>query len=422
MHLSEFDLRAYQDGELPPAAQAAAGAHLEQCPACRSELAAIAARAGQVHAALDVLAPTPAEAVRPTPSKAAWRTFQQRIQQEKPTMSNRFARLRPLWIGLTVIAVLAIALSFSPVQALASSFLELFRVQQVTVLPIDLTSLKDNRFSPTVGQTINQVMSDQVKITRQPGKAHDEPNAAAASKDAGFGVRLSNTQTASRLMFEPGVAFEGTFNTALAEEVLQGLGKGNLQLPAGLDGAVIKANIPDAITAAYGSCRFSEMPANSSATGSPTTSVNDNCMLLVQVPSPTVDTPPDLPVNKLAEIGLQVLGMDAAKASQIANSIDWTNTLVIPVPSGEMDSQTVSVDGVSGTLLTQAKGATMFGPGVVTKSPQISTNKSGTPDPDVQALTRNPTYTLIWVKNGIVYGIMGTGDTAKALALANSLQ
>ena len=431
MHLSEFDLRAYQDGELPAAAQAAADAHLEQCPVCRAELAAIAARASQVHAALDVLALTPAEAARQTPSKAAWQTFQQRIQQEKPTMSNRFARLRPLWIGLTVIAVLAIALSFSPVQALASSFLQLFRVQQVAVLPIDITSLKDNRFSPTVGQTISQILSDQVKITRQPGQAHDEPNAAAASKDAGFSVRLSSTTTASRLMFEPGVAFEGTFNTALAEQVLKDLGKSDLQLPAGLDGAVIKANIPDAIAAAYGTCRFDEEAGSLSTTGSPTTGVNDNCMLLVQVLSPTVDTPPDLPVTKLAEIGLQVLGMDSAQASKIANSIDWTNTLVIPVPSGEMNSQTVSVDGVSGTLLTQTAGATMFGGSVTAKSitgrqvpgePQITTKQSGAPDPDMQIPSAHPTFTLIWVKNGIVYGIMGTGDTAKALSLANSLQ
>ena len=107
-------------------------------------------------------------------------------------MSTRMSRLRPLWIGLTVIAVLAIALSFSPVQALASSFLQLFRVQQVTVLPLDLSSLKDARYDPTIGQTISQVLSDQVKITRQGGKPHDAADAAQASQDAGFQVRLSS--------------------------------------------------------------------------------------------------------------------------------------------------------------------------------------------------------------------------------------
>lgn len=412
MHLNEFDLRSYQDGELPAPAQAAAAAHLAECPACRAELAAITDRARQVHAALDVLSPTPAEAFQPASSKAAWHTFERKIQEKQP-MSHQLARLRPLWIGLTVIAIVAVALTFSPVQAMASSFLQLFRVQQVTVLPLDLTSLKDTRFNPAMAQTISQVMADQVKITRQPGKAHDEPDAVQASKDAGFQVRLgqSSTLPMARLMFQPGVAFEGTFNQALAEQVLQGLGKGDLKLPAGLDGAVIKANIPDAVTAAYGTCRFNESPQGASVTGVATTGVNDNCMLLVQVPSPTVDTPPDLPVTKLADIGLQVLGMTPDQASKLANSIDWTNTLVIPVPAGQMNSQSVFVDGVSGTLLTQdANAQPGFG---------LGPDKNGA-TPALPAA--HPTYSLVWVKNGIVYGILGSGDTANAIDLANSLK
>jgi hypothetical protein len=406
MHLSEFDLRAYHDGELPAGQQAAAAAHLAHCPDCRAALAALAGRASRVHAALDALAPTSSEASRTTPSKAAWRTFEQRIQEKQP-MSNRFARLRPLWIGLTVVAVLAIALSFAPVQAMASSFLQLFRVQQVTVLPIDLTSLKDNRFNPAVSQTISQFMTDQVKITRQPGKSHQESDVSAASKDAGFQVRLGSSADLplSRIMFEPGIAFEGTFNQALAEKILQGMNKGNLQLPAGLDGAVIKANIPDAVTAAYGSCRFSNDPEAQSVTGSDAVSVSDNCLLLVQLPSPTVDTPPDLPVEKLANIGLQALGMSPDQASKVASSIDWTKTLVIPVPSGQVNSQTVSVDGVDGTLLTQAPNARV---GTDSREPNMPLSRS--------------TYTLVWVKNGIVYGIMGAGDTAKGIGLANSLK
>ena len=195
-------------------------------------------------------------------------------------------------------------------------------------------------------------------------------------------------------MVQPGMAFEGTFNQALAEEVLQSFGKGDLQLPAGLDGAVIKANIPDAVSAAYGQCRYNNDPENTSATGGPSLGIGDNCLLLVQLPSPTVDTPPDLPVTKLAELGLQVLGMAPDKAAQIASSIDWTTTLVIPVPRGEMNSQTVQVDGVDGKLLTQVASTTGM----------------------------RPTYSLVWVKNGIVYGILGSGDPARGVALANRLK
>lgn len=312
-------------------------------------------------------------------------------------MSKIYARLRPVWALLTLIAVLAVALSIPSVQVLASNFLRLFRVQQVTVLPLDMTSLQDARYDPTVGQAISQALSDQVKITRQPGKPVEVTDAAQAEKQAGFKVRLSGGTSLSlfRLNVQPGIAFEGTFDQALAEQVLEALGKSNLKLPAGLNGAVIKANIPDAVTAAYGECRYNPNPEKAGATGGPSLAVGDNCLLLVQMPSPTVDTPPDLPITKLAEIGLQVLGTAPDKAAQLANQIDWTTTLVIPVPRGEVTNQTVNVDGTDGTLISQKP-----------------TSSNG---------MRN-SYTLVWVKNGIVYGILATGDPARGIALGNSLK
>lgn len=395
MHPSENELRAYHDGELPEAQRGLTAAHLAACEECQATLVGLESRAKQVSAALDALSPTPADTRRTTSSAAAWRIFEQKLQ-EKPSMSKRLARLRPLWVGLTLIAVLAVAFSFPSVQALASNFLRLFRVQQIAVLPLDMTSLKDARFDPTIGETISQVLSDQVKITRQPGKPHDLSGASQASQEAGFQVRLSSdpAQSLSRLMLQPGIAFEGTFDQALAETVLQSFGKGDLTLPSGLDGAVVKADIPDSVTAAYGKCRYDTSPESRSAAGSPTLGIGDKCLLLVQMPSPTVDTPPDLPINQLAELGLQVMGMAPDKAAQVASQIDWTTTLVIPIPRGEMDSQTVSVDGVDGTLLRQ-----------------LSSDSS-----------MAPTYSLVWVKNGIVYGILGSGDPARAVALGDSLQ
>ena len=73
MHPSENELRAYQDGELPEAEQERTAAHLAECGACQAALAGLAARAEQVSAALDALAPAPAEARRTASSAAAWR-------------------------------------------------------------------------------------------------------------------------------------------------------------------------------------------------------------------------------------------------------------------------------------------------------------------------------------------------------------
>jgi anti-sigma factor RsiW len=410
MHLSEFDLRAYHDGELPPSEAARTADHLAKCAGCQVQLAEIERRAGRVSAVLDVLAPSPIEAPRssatePGPSigfeaqpdamAQAWRKFEQQLQ-EKPSMSNLFLRLRALWVGLAAVIIVAIALSLPSVQALASGFLSLFRVQQVAVLPLDMTNIKDSRYDPSLGQTISQIISDQVKFTRKPAKSQDVADAAEASKVAGFSPRLSTnpTQSLSRLMVQPGMAFEGTFNQSLAEQVLQSMGKSDLTLPAGLNGAVIKVNVPDAITAAYGKCRYNTNPENSSASGGPSLGIGDKCLLLIQLLSPTVDTPPDLPITRLAEIGLQVLGTAPDQAAKIAQSINWTTTLVIPIPRGQMDSKTVTVDNEQGSLLIQH-----------------ATEGNTTPG-----------YTLVWAKNGMVYAVVGSGDPANGIALGNSLQ
>jgi hypothetical protein len=35
---------------------------------------------------------------------------------------------------------------------------------------------------------------------------------------------------------------------------------------------------------------------------------------------------------------------------------------------------------------------------------------------------RGPSYTLLWAKNGMVYGLTGFGDSGEAVALADSLK
>jgi hypothetical protein len=114
--------------------------------------------------------------------------------------------------------------------------------------------------------------------------------------------------------------------------------------------------------------------------------------LLAQMPSPTVNTPPDLNIAQLAEIGLQFTGMSASEAHQFSQSVDWTSTLVIPFPRNAGTYEQVSVDGVTGTLITGGRG------------------------------DGGNHYSLIWIKNGIVYGLTGNGSSQQALALAQSIQ
>jgi hypothetical protein len=117
-----------------------------------------------------------------------------------------------------------------------------------------------------------------------------------------------------------------------------------------------------------------------------------DCVALVQIPSPTVNAPPDLDVAQLAELGLQMTGMTPEQAKAYSQTVDWTSTLIIPIPKNAAVYQQVQVDGVTGTLIQR-------------------------PADDA------PQYALVWVKDGIIYAISALGtDSANAIAMANSMK
>jgi hypothetical protein len=181
-------------------------------------------------------------------------------------------------------------------------------------------------------------------------------------------------------------------NRQRAQSVLDAAGRSDLQLPASIDGETIAVDVPKGVTAAYGNCPTA---ATSDQGQGPDRKLSvghsaDSCVLFAQLPSPSVNTPPDLNIGQLAEIGLQFTGMSAAEAHQFSQSVDWTSTLVIPFPSDAGTYQQVSVDGVSGTLIARND--------------------------------RGGQYSLIWVKNGILYGLTGNGSSAQAISLAQSIQ
>ena len=89
---------------------------------------------------------------------------------------------------------------------------------------------------------------------------------------------------------------------------------------------------------------------------------------------------------------LQVLAMSPADAANYAKNVDWSSTLVIPIPRSGTSTSSVSVDGVTGTLVTQYPGS------------------------------QHGQYVLAWIKDGILYGLTGPGDGSNALDIANSLK
>ena len=391
-HISHADLRTYLDRELPAEQQVEAEQHLAGCPDCRVRLQAVTTRAALVGARITALEPQAADA-QAAPAVALAQLKQRHRKDQEPMFKSIFSK-RPVWAGLAAVLVLGMAFSLAPVQAWASEFLGLFRVQQVQVLPIDTTQLSSLSNDSSLVKQISQLFSDSVTVTRQPGDPVVVGGAAEASQAAGFAVRLLGAGPgAPRLTVQGGTAFEVVLNRQRAQGLLDQAGRSDLQLPASIDGATISVDVPKSVTAAYGNC---PTPTANEAAQSDTRKITlgafSDCVLMAQLPSPTVNTPPDLNIAQLAEIGLQFTGMSAADAHQFSQSVDWTSTLVIPFPRNAGAYEQVSVDGVTGTL--------------------ISRDGRGS----------GGQYSLIWVKTGILYGLTGNGTSAQAIALAQSIQ
>ncbi|HSV85407.1 MAG TPA: zf-HC2 domain-containing protein, partial [Levilinea sp.] len=185
MHLKDDILRANLDGELDQRTLLDVSAHLERCSSCQQRLDALSRQAGRVAVRLAVLDPLPQESTRLAPQ--AWRRLP---NKERQPMFKQYLR-NPAWIALSIVLVLAISLAFQPVRALAGNFLDLFRVQQITLLPVDLSSLRGSMGEPTIAEAMGSMFSDSLVMTRQSFTWIETTGAQAASQEAGFTMRVS---------------------------------------------------------------------------------------------------------------------------------------------------------------------------------------------------------------------------------------
>jgi hypothetical protein len=387
------------DGELSAHEMNSADSHLASCAGCRERAANIARQAREVGAMFAVLAPPPDEPLAdPGMAFARFKARERAAHQSAPSLFNRLFgnRLRPAWGAAALAAVIVVLVSFAPARTWAQKFLAMFRVERITVVPVDLNTLHGPNGDTTAAKMLGQMIADNVVVT-----VHSDPQAATsreeASRKAGFNVHLLSTRTDSPQITVTGEqAFHMTLNRDRAQGVLDEAGRTDLILPASLDGATIAVQIPPAVVARYGHCP-TERPKNSGdSTPAPNTQNVDisDCVVVAQVPSPTVSVPPDLNIGQLVELGLQAGGMSAQQAHDFCQTVDWTSTLVLPLPKFASSYQTVTVDGVEGTLIDLPR----FG-------------------------QRRPAgYTLMWVKSGVIYTVMGFGESSQAVPLAESLE
>ena len=392
-HADTGTLRAYLDGQLDPAKRAAIE-HLKSCAVCEGELKALRDRAAGVRDGLDRLPEPPSGDY----SAMAWAAFQNKREDWMEKHRSQWSLGRRLSLAGAALGAIAVVLvlTVAPVRAWAESLLAIFRVERFTVLEIDPSALKGNALqnNQLLNQTISRVLSDEVTVTQKPQQPQPVADAAAASKAAGFAVQLLPGETPSGVLVESGAGMQMKLNRDRIQSILDEAGRSDLQIPASVDGATVGVRVPAGVMAFYGNCgdRASGVFYSSREGGTAAKGADASCISLLELPSPVVSAPQEIDPAQIAQVALQFMGMRANDAANFTQTVDWTSTLVLPVERGKTKYEQVHINGNEAAL--------------------------------IRPLNQGPSghYSLMWVDNGIVFGLSGTGDDTTAVNLASQLQ
>ncbi len=214
-HLNDGQLRAALDGELDSKGLA----HLDSCPQCQTRQKTLQTQLGLVADKLAFLSPDAKDAGLST--SAAWHKYKEYELTKKETLMFKKLFASPLVrYGVTALLVLTLIIAIPGTRALASELLNLFRVQQVAVVPVDFTGMES--LNGAVGNDISQLISASVTMTKKPGNPVTASNANEASSLAGFNVRVPNEAAPSQINVMNGSSFSLTVDRTKAQALLEG--------------------------------------------------------------------------------------------------------------------------------------------------------------------------------------------------------
>lgn len=303
------------------------------------------------HEALAQLHHTLSSAPEPIQQESFLAQFKRRLIQTMTTKTKQFA-------AAGVILALFVALfSIPSARALASDFLGLFRVQKfaaISISPEQLARLEELDLE-------GLQPPGEIEMIEEPGRPIFVETLDEASTAADIPVKTSPTLgQPNRINVSSGGNGILTVDVASARAILEIAEIDPNLLPDSLEGADISVTTYPIVEQTW----------------------HEDDVDLVQMTSPEIQYPDNFDPSTIGVALLQMMGMDAAEASTLASQIDWTSTLILPVPQEFATFGEVSINGSSGLLLTALNG-------------------SGN--------------SLMWEENGIVYMLMTQTISANGL-------
>ena len=316
---------------------------------------------------LAILEPTAVDTPSSAPQVLA--TLKQKMnQQETPSfleiirrwmnMSNR----KTTTILATVVVLIVAAFSFPTVRAAASEFLGLFRVQKFSAISI---SPEQIAILEQLGE--EGLVPGEFEIISEPGEMALATTLREAANETGLDAHtIASLGRPDGIYVTGGGSGRFIIDAAASQKILETVGADPTLIPNSVDGDRIDVVISAGIQQEWANGTF-----------------------LVQMESPIVQYPDSLDPAVLGEALLQVLGMSEAEAQRLAKSIDWTSTLLLPVPTDVASFNEVTIQGESGLALTSLQGGETV---------------------------------LLWQKDGMVYVLGGSSNANTLVRMANAIR
>ncbi|MBI4752144.1 MAG: hypothetical protein HY774_26960 [Acidobacteria bacterium] len=305
-----------------------------------------------------------------------------RLQTQKASTTSRGVwKWSPLLAAASLAVVMVLALNVPTVRAIAQNFLDLFRVKKFAAVSIDIDRLKQLK---EANLDFRSLLTSDGSVSARPTPPQHVATPEAAAQLAGIQVRTPKLDqfglTLRDVAVQPGQSNTFTADSGKLQALLEALEINDLEVPAQLNGAQVTMNFPTSVMMTYGR--------------------EERSLMFVQSPSPHVSLPAGVQLSQLGEIALRVAGMSPSEARTFAQSIDWHNTLLVPVPSQSATFREVTVHGTSGILITS-----------------INPEK---PKQQVENHRRKGAM-LLWSENGMVYAMSGDTVSVDLIEMANTI-
>ncbi len=319
--------------------------------------------------------------LRRDPDPEFARDLRGRLRAQPPVRAGWRMRPVPALAGAFAAVALVSLFTVPAVRVSAQALLDMFRVRKFAAVQFDEARIEKLR-AMQKGQEPGMMVLERRETVLDPGKPRvfTDPGAAAAA--AGLNLRrpgfLPNGLAPDTVFVNGAAEVRFALSETKLRSLLDALDLRDVSVPMGLDGKTVDVRTQPVVIERFKGGRWTAA--------------------LIQTMSPELATPAGLDVERLGEIGLRVIGLDAGEARRVAQSIDWRTTMVVPVPINASTFRQVTVHGQPGLLVTTA------GRGAGENEPR----RDGT--------------VVMWSEGDRIFAITGNLNSSDVMEMAESVQ